>query len=128
MVKEVCNYWREHREVNGEDITTKDLSNIYNLNRSTITRYLKNGNKLNWCNYSSSEALIRNGKKNGKRVLVYDLNMNYITEGESATWLQRHSIEKFDIYLGRNYIRDVCKGKRSSYKGFIFKYAKDVDK
>ena len=41
IVKEVCNYWHEHREVNKEYITTKYLCNIFNLSMSSINKYLK---------------------------------------------------------------------------------------
>lgn len=48
IVKVVCDYWN----VRGECETTKDLSNLFNLNKSTIIKYLKQGNTLGWCDYN----------------------------------------------------------------------------
>lgn len=132
MIYETCNYWYEHREVNKEDITTNDLASIFKLSKTTIRNYLKKGNNLGWCNYNANEEKRRNGIKNGKNngniILIYTLNNKYISTGESITWIEQHSVEKFGTYLDAHIISDVCKGKRSSYKGFIFKYAKYIDK
>ena len=132
ITKEICDYWHEHREVNKEYITTTDLIDICKFDRSTIIKYLKKGNKIGWCSYDPKEeqrlgAMRSNALKRNK-VLVYDLNMNYITEGESASWLSRNSVKKLGVKISQSKISDVATGKRSSYKGFIFKYAKDVDK
>ena len=132
ITKEICDYWHEHREVNKEYITTTDLIDIFKFDRSTIIKYLKKGNKIGWCSYDPKEeqrlgAMRSNALKRNK-VLVYDLNMNYITEGESASWLSRNSVKKLGVKISQSKISDVATGKRSSYKGFIFKYAKDVDK
>lgn len=66
IVKEVCDYWHEHVEINGEDLTSKDFSNIFKVHRSTICRYLNKGSKLGWCNYSGKQELIKNGHRNKK--------------------------------------------------------------
>ena len=127
-IKDVCNYWKEHREINNEYITTKNLVDIFNLNRSTITKYLKQGTEFGWCYYNPKEESKTRGKSSGNSTLIYDLNMNYIGYGESASWIQEHSIEKFGVYLDSRRISEVATSKKSSYKGFIFKYEKDVDK
>ena len=54
--------------------------------------------------------------------------MNYITEGESCVWIQEHSEELFGVHLDFRGISNVATGKAKQYKGYIFKYAKDVDK
>ena len=126
IVKEVCDYWHEHREVNGEYITTTTITKVFNRSITPIRSYLKKGTELGWCDYNSKEEMIINCKNNfknsGNPIFMYDKNMNFIGEYESATWLQKHSLEDFNTYLDRHRIGDVCKGKISSYKGFIFKY------
>ena len=54
--------------------------------------------------------------------------MNYITCGESATWIDKHSVELFGVKLFQASISAVCRKERPHHKGFIFKYEKDVDK
>ena len=51
-VKEICDYWRFHNEINKEDLSIIDISKIFNLGRATIYKYLKQGTKLDWCNYN----------------------------------------------------------------------------
>lgn len=112
IVYEVCKFWEQHRGINKENITITDLSKIFKLDRRTIGYYLKKGVELGWRNYS--------GKL--KPILVYDKEMNFIGEYESAKYICEHSVELFGICLNRNYISDVATGKRSSYKGYIFKF------
>lgn len=56
IVKEVCDYWREYNEINNKELNTIDIGKIFNLERSTICRYLKRGTKLGWCNYDGKEV------------------------------------------------------------------------
>ena len=51
LVKEVCDYWKLHNNINNEGLTTKDLSIKFKLGSGTIAKYLKKGVKLNWCKY-----------------------------------------------------------------------------
>ena len=52
IVKEVCDYWKLHNNINNENITTTNLTNMFNISISTIRVYLKKGTKLNWCEYN----------------------------------------------------------------------------
>lgn len=60
IIKEVCNYW------NGKEDweTTSTLSYIFKISNVTIRNYLKNGVKLNWCNYDSRKELLKNNSRN----------------------------------------------------------------
>lgn len=55
IVYEVSEYWHKHREVNKEDITTKDLSKVFCFCKSTIIKYLKKGTKFGWCYYDAKK-------------------------------------------------------------------------
>ena len=71
-IKEVCDYWYVHNNLNNKGLTTTNLSEIFKVDRNTIRNWLKLGVELNWCNYNakeeSSKIAINNGKNNlGKR-------------------------------------------------------------
>ena len=132
MVKEVCNYWYKHREINKEDINITNLINIFNLSNITIRKYLKKGTEIGWCNYNPKEENKRTSSKNGKlsskTILMYDKDMNFIGEYESAVWIDRNSKELFGVRLNSRGISPVATGKRPYYKGFIFKHKECIDK
>ena len=50
-IKEICDYWREHNEINNEGLFLKDIGSKFNLGRDTIGKYLKKGTLLGWCDY-----------------------------------------------------------------------------
>ena len=64
IVKEVCDYWHKNREINSKYITTKEVGEVFNLNRYTIINYLKRGTKIGWCNYDPiyEQKCARKGK------------------------------------------------------------------
>lgn len=47
LVKQVCDYWHLHNEINCENIKQKDLKKIFKISDSTISSYLKRGGKNN---------------------------------------------------------------------------------
>ena len=66
IVKEVCDYWYLHNEINNEGLTTTDLSKIFNISGSSILKYLKLGTKFGWCNYYYNRI-----NDNGKEICEY---------------------------------------------------------
>ena len=72
LVKEVCNYWYIHNNINNVGLTTKDLEKVFKLGKTTIIRYLKKGTKLGWCYYNPKEEMNKNNKinaiKNGRNL------------------------------------------------------------
>ena len=64
LVKEVCDLWNK-----GMDNVLL-ISNKLKLSKSTITRYLKQGVILGWCNYDAKEELRKGG------ILTRDKNRN----------------------------------------------------
>ena len=124
-VKEVCDYWRLHNDINNKGLTTKDLSKVFNLHSATISRYLKRGNKLGWCNYNpKNESLKRSskfGKINGKQVEIFK-NGKSLGVFESCHELERQSEELFGVKLLFSNISEVARNKKEQYKGFTFKY------
>lgn len=121
IVKEVCKYWNNKKD----NETTKDLEKIFNLNRTSITTYLKKGTKLGWCDYNPKEELKRivskNGKLNGKKVEIFkdDKSLGIFI---SCLELEVQSEVLFGVILLHQNISAVCNGKQKQYKGFTFKY------
>lgn len=49
LVKQACDYWNLNK------YTTTEIGNMLKLDRSTIVKYLKQGNEINWCKYNARE-------------------------------------------------------------------------
>ena len=126
LVKEVCQYWNNRQE--GE--TTATLMKVFGLSRKAVTSYLKRGAVLGFCEYNPKEEVIKNsrvtgksnGKANGKRVAMYDLDGNFIMEEHSTHELVRRFFAETGIKLSQGNISAVCSGKLKTHKGYIFKY------
>lgn len=120
-VKEVCDYWNNKEEWE----TTTDLANKFNLGRTTIIRYLKQGVKLGWCNYNSEEEAKKNIKINCKNncksveILKNDKSLGIF---KSVIELERQSEELFGVKLLSGHISKVCRDEKPQYKGYTFKY------
>lgn len=123
LVWEVCEYWKNKKDKEN----TADLAKYFSLNKTTIVKYLKRGNKYGWCFYDGKEELVKNVKKanasRSKKVAIYkdgDLKGIY----SSASELDRKSEQDFGIKLGYESISLVCLGKQKTHKGYTFKYLK----
>ena len=90
----------------------RDTALKIGCNETTVSRILKNNHiqKL-----SSQEVNI---KKFGKIVNQYDLNNNFIQSFPSAS-----AAADFLNKKGVSHITDVCKGKRKTAYGFIWRFA-----
>ncbi|MDU3410160.1 hypothetical protein [Clostridium sp.] len=122
LVKEVCDYWINKQEVE----STSDLSNIFDIERATVIKYLKKGNELGWCVYNPEEEKLKASKKlnkaNGKPIDVFKPNGEYISTYKNARDLERKSIEDFGFDLDYRGISQVCRGTRNVYKGLVFRF------
>lgn len=116
LVKEVCEYWKLHNEINNENTSTTDLRRIFKLDISTIIEYLKQGTKLKWCNYNPNSIQYKS-----KQVEIFK-DETSLGKFESYHDLERQSEELFGVKLFYQNIALVCNGKYRQYKGFTFKY------
>lgn len=100
LVKTTCNLWNS-----GMNSTIK-ISNELKMSIGTITRYLKQGAKLGWCNYNAKEASLLNYKNRCVSVICLNTKkvFNKVINGA-----------KMYNLAGSN-ISNCCKGK-SSYAG-----------
>ena len=76
IVKEAAKLWEE-------GMTCLQISKIYQLHSSTISKYLKNAAKIGWCSYTPQEAMKRKaapivGKINKNSVAVYCCDTNQV--------------------------------------------------
>ena len=123
IIKSVCDIKKENPKM-----FTKDIAKYFGLNRYTIIAYLKRGNELGWCNYKPEEEKnnYHNWAKetyiNGKEVLMYKKDGEFIGCYKNAKYLEDNSMELFDVKLNAQCVRDVCNGRRKYHQGFIFKY------
>lgn len=121
LIKEVCNYWNNKKEWE----STTDLAREFGLAKNTIIKYLKQGNKQEWCKYNPKKEMKINGTNNlkstYKKINILKNNINF-GEFESIAYASRKSKELFGVYLGESGIHDVLSGKTQQYKGFTFNY------
>jgi very-short-patch-repair endonuclease len=92
-VKEACNLWDS-----GVHSTTK-IGNVLNLDRNTISKYLKKGAELGWCDYNIEINL---KKKNKKTVICLNTKEIFKSLKDAAI--------KFDI--NHSSISQCCKNKQ----------------
>ena len=112
LVKEVCDYWHLHNEINNEGLLIKDLSYIFKINPTTISRYLKTGTKIDLCNFYSGSSRKVEIFKDGISLGIF----------KSCSELSRQSEKLFNIKLDYRSILFVATGKGQNYKGFTFRY------
>ena len=115
LVKEVCDYWHEHREINSEDITTTTICKVFGLGESTVRRYLKRGNRLGWCNYNGKEESDKTRKLNHKRASkpIYCPELNRI-------FTSIMDVEK-ELKINHSNISNVLNGRHKTAGGYHWK-------
>ena len=126
--------WNNKKDIN---ISTMDLSKELNVDKSTISRYLKLGNELGICEYDIEEEKRKGLKKARKSVVKrcskpVEVFKDGVSVGvyPSASELARVSEEKLGVKLIQTAISAVCRGeyKGKQHKGFTYKYANvDID-
>lgn len=120
LVKKVCEY-----KSNNSNATTTEIGKIMKLDRSTIIRYLKQGAKLGWCDYSPELEKIKNYKNKGglnsKQVEIFKDNKSFGIFS-SCLELERQSKTLFGIKISNSGISSVANGKRKLHKGYTFQY------
>lgn len=120
FVKEVCSYWN----VRGDNETTKDISKKFQISIHTAIRYLKIGTKYGWCFYSaieeSKKGSSKSGKMNGRKVEILKDGVS-LGVYESATKIERISVDVFGVKLLNSNISAVISGRYKQHRGFTFK-------
>ena len=107
ILKEVCNYWNEN------DVDTLKIATFFNLGRGTITRYLKIGSNLGFCNYNSE---IARKTSNSKPLICND---KFIFSSKNV--FKKYCFNLFGFQISGNELsKHIYDG--SIYKNLNFKY------
>lgn len=121
LVKIACNYKNKYPYM-----TTRDIGNCMDgLCSATIRKWLKIGNKLNWCKYNPKEEskniLSKNHEKRkyGKSVSVYKDDV-FIKNFISIKQLIRKSEKIFNVKFNKTMVIKSYK-ENLTYKGYTFK-------
>ena len=110
LVKIVCELKKDN-----PDIKIIDIANILKLDRNTVRKYLKKGNKIwSWVNYNATPAIVR-------KVEIFKDNMS-LGIFENCGDLERQSEKLFGKKLRSSKISEVCRGEIKHYKRYTFKY------
>lgn len=123
LARTTCELW-ESKRFN----TTSELCDFLNIGKHAVLTYLKTGNNLGWCNYNAKDEMKKIAYKNGKNNCVaVEVFKDEKSLGlfPSAKYLAIHSVDLFGVNFSASIISMVYKGKRESYKGYIFKTLKD---
>lgn len=123
-VKEVCDYWRLHNEINNEGLTTDNLASIFNITKPSICSYLNKGNKLGWCNYITLKSKADNNIEIVKNMLYNgEYNMEHIKDTINVsretlrnylkTILSKEDFEKIKKYNSENRLNKKPKYKKT---------------
>ena len=123
LVKEACNYWN-----NGIKSTT-EIGGKMGLISQTISKYLKQGAKFGWCDYSveTSEAYRQaklsklNKERCGKSVMCVETGQVF----DSISELCDESMHMFGVKFYSGNISRVCKGTRPHSHGYTFRYVEE---
>lgn len=127
----VCEYYKNAQ---GDNKSTVNISKIFNLDITTVQKYLRIGTKYNLCFYDkklANEMRNKNAIKAIKdqsykiKILTKNNEMIGIFEMKNAiAWVKEHSNTKTsDFYIGEG-IRRVCRKEkmRKCYLGYKYEY------
>lgn len=108
IVKEVCFF-----KSNNKEMRIGQIGKAFDLDRATIWKYLKIGEKFGWCVYSENECF--------KKIEIFKDNISFGIF-ESIAEMIRYMEQNHNIKLGDTNVSAVAKGRRKHHKGFTFKY------
>lgn len=117
------------------NVSTLTLESDFGVDRATITRYLKDGNKIGLCNYDSvKNGAKERGNKSSHPIKVTSVDNTYYFR--SIKLLGQKYYEVFGKNMTQKCVYAVLKGKRDSYDNMRFEkiskedfnYAFDNDK
>lgn len=115
IVKEIYILWK-----NG--FKTKDIMNQVNLSKSTVWKYLKQGNYFGIIKYDpkkeKKDGYERLKNKISKQIMCIETGRVF----KSITECEIKSLEVFGVKLDSSMISSVCNGRYKHHKGYNFKF------
>lgn len=115
LVREVCDYFNEHGG------TTYGIGEVFGIDRTTVSNYLKRGTELGWCEYTDE---VKKQGRERKRVRGVNIEtgqvMDFINAKEAGRWLIDTDITTNKY--AQNKIYSCCIGERLSAYGYKWEY------
>ena len=125
LLKEACEIKR-----NNDNLSTIDIAKQMNVHYGTIREWLKIGSSLGWCNYNAKREMDMHHKKSREQIILtrskpIEVFKDGVSCGifQSASYLERESMEIFGVKFYSSNISKICNGKLKTSKGYTFKYA-----
>ena len=105
--------------------STKEISQNLKIGRTTVTRYLKRGVDLQWCDYNPKLAASDGIKKISKPVIATSIIDGTERYFHSHAECERELTNMCGFNFFSTYIAKACDNGKP-YKGFMFKLADDT--
>lgn len=112
LAKNICDYYMRNK-----DMFLKDIANEFKIGKNTVSKYLKKGKELGWCDHEEHSTWRYTGVFD-KRVICIELQEIF----KSATECSKILKERYNENFLASSISAVCRGDRKSHKGFHFEY------
>ena len=119
LAKKVCALYNKIRDI-------KKVSDLMQINRNTILKYVRMGTELNWCNYDIKNSNKIKSQKCIKATRKPVIVLETLQVFSGCNVLMNKSIDMFQKYFSAASISLVCRGKQKSHKGYHFKYISDL--
>ena len=124
-LRAVCKYWKNCKEEK-KDVKANDLCEVFDLSKTTIISYLKEGTSLGLCEYNPKEEKKLVGKYmsnlNKKKIKVISLGGVVMGVYDSVEELREKSEKDFGVNFDKTAISRVANGKRKQAYGYLFEY------
>lgn len=124
LVKLVCEYKNNHYL-----LSSKEIGNIFNLNKTTVSKYLKIGNEIGWCIYDIDFERKKGHINTEKKKYIPIIEINTLNIFNSIKECSELSKEIFKVKLSKSSISAVCSNKYyKTIHGYKFKKIEDLSK
>lgn len=125
----ICEKWEKEKATKNTVEIAKELG----LSRDKLVNYLHRGTEAGFCYYDGEYERVRAAKKGGsiikkirtKKILVYDLEDNFLGEYPGARYLAENSKELFGVKFDYPGIIYTCNGEQKTHRKYKFKYKND---
>lgn len=116
FAKEICNFKSKH-----DDFSLNEIAQKFHIGYSTVLKYVKQGAKYNWCNYSKSESILKRKYEHGHpsyKPIICLTTKDYFENSKVAEKVLTERYGK--PFLVQGIQKSACKGV--FYKEMMFKY------
>ena len=131
LLIKVCEYYKNAKD---ENKSTLNISKIFDLDRSTVEKYLNIGTEYGLCFYDKELAnklrieqttKTHRAKAHKIKVFYYNEFVGIFIMEDLLEYLRKNTISNSKDRSIKDTIRNICRGdlKRKTYFGYRFEYA-----